>query len=100
MIRWWPATHMLHHVPDQYKTQETCIKAVEVDPWQLDSVPDHLKTEMCIKAVEKNPRMRKYLPDSFKTQEICDAVVTEKPLSLQYVPDWFVTQQQAKIWHK
>ena len=39
-------------VPDRFKTQEMCIKALEVDPWQLKNVPDHFKTqEMCDKAV-------------------------------------------------
>ena len=54
-----------------------CIKATKVDPWQLQDVPDH-----------------------FKTQDTCDnAVVMEDPWLLRYVPDWFVTQQQIKIWH-
>ena len=53
-----------------------CIKAVEVDPWQLYDVPDH-----------------------FKSQKMCDAIVSEDPYSLQYIPHWFVTQEQVKIWH-
>ena len=52
-----------------------CIKAVEVDPWQLYHVPDH-----------------------FKTQEICDVAVREDPSSLTYVPYWFITQQQIGLW--
>ena len=35
----------LSYVPDQYKTQEMCIKAVEKTPWgSLKYVPDRLKT--------------------------------------------------------
>ena len=63
-------------VPDRFKTLEMCIKAVEVDPWQLYNVPDH-----------------------FKIQKMCDAAVRGDSYSLQYVPDWFVTQGQVKIWH-
>ena len=48
-----------------------CIKAVEVDPWQLKDVPDHLKT-----------------------QEICDNAVKDYLFSLRLVPNWLVTQQQ------
>ena len=37
-------------VPDRFKAQEMCIKTAEVDPWQLDNVSDHLKTQqMCDK---------------------------------------------------
>ena len=63
-------------IPDRFKIQEMCIKAVEVDPWKLYYVPDH-----------------------FKSQKMCDGLVSEDPFSLQYVPDWFVMQEQVKIWH-
>ena len=48
----------------RFKTKGMPIKAVEVDPWQLESVPDQ-----------------------FKTLEICDKTVREDPFCLQYVPD-------------
>ena len=57
-----PAVFFL--IPDRLKTQECCIKAVEVDPWQLDYVLDH-----------------------FKRQEMCDEAVREDPSSSQYVPN-------------
>ena len=53
-----------------------CIKAVEVDPWQLH-----------------------YVPDIFKAQKMCDKVVRDQFFSLEYVSDWFVTHQQVKIRH-
>ena len=32
----------------RFKAREICIEGVEVDPWQLDDVPDHFKgQEMC-----------------------------------------------------
>ena len=68
-----PAAFFL--IPNHFKIQGMCIKAVEVDLWQIYDVPDYLKT-----------------------QEICDDVVWGDPCSLQYVPDWFVAQQQLKIW--
>ena len=52
-----------------------CIKALEVDPWQLKDVPDH-----------------------FKIQDMRDKAMRDDALSLVCVPDWFVTQQQLKIW--
>ena len=53
-----------------------CIEAVEVDPWQLDDIPNHLKTI-----------------------EMCDAAVRKDSFSSVCVPDWFVTQGQVKLWH-
>ena len=60
-------------IPDCFKTQEMCIKAVEADLWELDNVPD-----------------------CFKTQKMCVATVSEDPYSLQHFPDWFVTQGQVR----
>ena len=51
-------------IPDRFKTQEMCIKAVEVDSSFLQIVPDH-----------------------FKTQQICNNAVRDDSSSLQYVPN-------------
>ena len=41
-----------HCIPDRFKTQEMCNKALEVDPWQLKDVPARFNTqEMCDEAV-------------------------------------------------
>ena len=32
------------HIRDCFKTQKMCIKALEVDPWQLGDIPDYFKT--------------------------------------------------------
>ena len=44
--------HSLEFLPDGYKTQEICNKAVEADPCILKFVPVHLRTH-CFKVVEK-----------------------------------------------
>ena len=69
-----PAAFFL--IPDRFKTQEMCIKAVDVDLWQLWDVPD-----------------------GYKLQEMCDAAVRENPSFLIYVPDWFLRQQQVNMWY-
>ena len=63
-------------VTGRFKTQKICIKAIEVDPQQLNIIPNY-----------------------FKIQKMCDKTVKDDPFSLQFVSDWFVTQQQLKIWH-
>ena len=94
---------MLWCIPDQYKTQKMCDKAVEAGPFRpcyLASVPDRFKTEeMCIKAVEAGLWLMYHVPGHLKMQEMCDKAVRDDHSSLQYVPDWFVTQQQLKLWH-
>ena len=66
----------------------------------MGDFPDHFKTqELCVKALEVDPRMLGHVPDHFKTQEMCDKTVKDEPYSLQYVPVWFVTQQQMKLCH-
>ena len=32
-----------HHISDRFKTQKMCIKAIEVDPYFLELVPDRFK---------------------------------------------------------
>ena len=42
----------LYYVLDHLKTEEMCIKSVEDDPYTLEFVPGHLKTqEMCNQSV-------------------------------------------------
>ena len=62
--------------PDRFKKQDMCIKALEVDPWNLYNISDNLKT-----------------------QKMCDKAIKDDPSSLQFVPDWFVTQEQIDIWY-
>ena len=66
-------------ITDHLKTQETYIKAVEGDPFQLRHVYDEFKTqEMCIKVVEQAPRMLRYVPDNLKSQEMCKKALEKK----------------------
>ena len=82
----------LAFVPDHFKTQEICNKAVCMEPFLLKYVPDYLKTqEMC----EKNVWLRGlyYVPDHRKTQGVSEKAVTFNPYTLRFVPDRFKTQE-------
>ena len=47
-----------------------CSEAVEEEPWQLHHVPDQYKTqEMCDKVVWEGPFFLQYVPDWFVTQQ-------------------------------
>ena len=72
----------------------------EMSPPSLACVPDCFKTqEMCIKAVGTGSWQLCHVPDPFKAQGICDKAVKKCPFHWEYVSDLFVTQQQVKIWH-
>ena len=59
------------NIPDRFKTQETCTKAVVEDSLNLRHFLDHFNTqEMCIKAVEEDPGQLRCVPDQYKTQEM------------------------------
>ena len=60
------------NVPDCYKNQETCNRAVDKYPHALEFIPEYYKTqEMCDKAVGTNPSTIKFVPECYKTQEMC-----------------------------
>ena len=88
----------LRYVSDHLKMQEMCIKVAKVVLWLIWKVPDHFKTqEMRIKAVWVGPSFLELIPDHFKTQEICDNTVRDELRTLLFVPDWFVRQQQIYL---
>ena len=58
---------LMDDVPDKLKTQETYIKVVDCNPWQLKYVPNQLKTQGTYeRAAEESPRLLKYVPDHLK----------------------------------
>ena len=66
------------------------------DPWQVNDVSDHFKTEkMCEKAVENKPETLKFVLDNFKSLGICERAVesSKDPLQLNDVPDHFKTKK-------
>ena len=49
----------------------------------INSVPDQYKTQkMCDKAVDNNPDALTFVPDRYETQKMCDKVVDEKILMI------------------
>ena len=59
-------------MPDHFKIQEMCNRAVEKDLCSLAEVADNFKTEeLCNKAVKKDLCSLMNVPDHFKKQGIC-----------------------------
>ena len=54
---------------------------------------------MCNDAVDVDPQQLNGVPDYRKTQKMCGDVVQRNSYFLHFVPYWFVTQEQLEIWH-
>ena len=67
----------LTFIPDQFKTQEICDKAVEVEQYMLKVVPVHLRMGEMSNKKYLNPM--KDVPGHLKTQEIHNKEVKKDP---------------------
>ena len=62
--------------------------AVKKLPYLLRYVPDQYKTEqMCDKAILENAGTLKYVLDCYKIQEICNKAFENYPHALEFVPE-------------
>ena len=63
---------MLKFIPDCFKTQEICEKAIERWLYALALVPDHSKTKQMYKtAVLSDPKKLRFVLNNFKTHIMC-----------------------------
>ena len=63
--------YLLRCVPDQYKTQQTCDKAILENGVTLKSVLDYYKNqEICSKAFENYLHGLEFVPECCKTQNM------------------------------
>ena len=103
MIRQCVGIHAIHHLslttsalryaPDHFITQEMC-----ENPAVFFLFPDRFKTEeICIKALEVDPWQFKDVPNHFKKQEMCNNTATDYLFSWQFVPDWFITRERIDL---
>ena len=84
---------VIRFVPDRYKTQQMCDKAILENSETLKFVPDCFKNqEMCNKAVDNYLHMLEYVPECCKTQKMCDKTVDTYPSAIKFVPECFMTQ--------
>ena len=69
------------------KLKINCDKAVEKDSKMLKFVPDYFKPqEMCEKAVKNCCFLLKiHVPDEHKNQQMCGKIVSENPGILQFI---------------
>ena len=74
-----------------------CGRAVEINPWRLGDVPDHIKAkEMCGRAFEKYKGGLGPVPHDLKTQKMFNGAVRNNPYNLIYVPGCFMIQEMCE----
>ena len=79
---------MLIFVPDCYKNQKMCNKAVDNYPHELEYFPHCFKTQkMCNKAVDTYLSAMQFFPECCKTQKMCDKAVDTCPFMFDSVLD-------------
>ena len=81
----YPST--IKFVSELIMTQGMCSKAVNF--FVFDSIPDRYKTqEMCDRAVSEDPFLIVYCPDIYKTQRMRDEAVDDSLAALKLIFDW------------
>ena len=92
----YPST--IKFVPECFKTQEMCNKAVNRCFFVFNSIPDQQKTQkICDRVVSEDPFLKMYVPDQYKTQQMCDEAVDDFLAPWKFVPNWFVASKMIKI---
>ena len=87
----------LQYVPEELKTKEICLAALQQDDWAFGYVPEEFKTqEICLAAVQKSGNAIEYVPEKLKTQEICLTAVQQDEDALEYVPEKLKKQVLAE----
>ena len=88
--------YLFRYVPDQYKTQKTCDKAVLENGGTLTSIPDCYKNqEMCNNRVDNYPHALEFVPDCFMTQDMCDKAVNRCFFVFDSIPNQYKTQKMC-----
>jgi hypothetical protein len=84
---------VLFSVPENLKTPEICLIAVNNDGTSLKLVPEHLRTpEMCLIAVQKNGFTIQCVPKEHMTEALCIEAVKKYGRALKHVPEQFITE--------
>ncbi len=117
---WWG-------IPDRYKTQSICERAVEMHPPNLKFVPkkyitsellqtamrqsrhlssvfetyinntDNVDHKLCMSAVRMDGNTLKLIPDQYKTPELCIAAIKQTGKALAYVPFSMITEELCRL---
>ena len=86
---------LLRYVPDQYKTQQMCYKAILENGKTLKSTLNFYKNqEMFNKTVDNYPHPLEFVPKCHITQK-CHKAVSTYPYTINFVSECFMTQEMC-----
>lgn len=79
-------------IPDRFKTEEVCLRAVNVDGMLLAWVPLKLrKRKICLDAVTNNGNSLPWVPSSLRDYDMCSIAInhglTDENSRLAFIPD-------------
>ena len=77
-------TFLIRCVPDYYKTQHKCDKAILENEGTL-----------CNKAVDNYSHALTFIPNCYINQKICDKALDAHQSTLQFVPECYKTQEMC-----
>ncbi len=87
----------LQFVPEELRTKEMCLVAVEKDGMNLGDVPEELITpELCEIAVTQTGYALELVPEELRTIELCEVAVSNSGWALEFVPEEFKTLELCK----
>ena len=75
-------------IPEQYRTYNTYLKAVQQNGLSLKHVPDeHMTPELCELAVKQNGFAFRYLPKNMQTEDFALMAVKQNGLVISIIPE-------------
>lgn len=82
----------LVYVPEDFKTENMCMNAVNNDPMAIRYVPEKfLSRALIISSISKNGICLQYIPINLRNIELCEIALNNNPLALRYVPLELIT---------
>lgn len=89
---------VLTFVPRQFRTEDLCLRAVDIDGAALRDVPDEVKTyDICYRAIRHNGTELDCVPYRFLDEQMCLAAVSDDGEALRSVPEHLKTEELCWI---
>ena len=89
-----PKPFLIRYVPDQYKAQQMCGKAILENGETLMPVLYCYKNQqMCDKAADTYPHALYILSECYKTHNMCNKAADTHTSTIQFVPECYKTQE-------
>ena len=89
---------LIRYVPDQYKAQKMCDKAILENGGTLKSTKNqdcYKNQEKCNKGDDNYPYELEVVSECYKTRKMCDKAFDTHPSTIKFVPECYKTQEMC-----